>query len=105
MSIPPEFQTVFFRVAQESLNNVVKHARARQVRVRLSAPRKTLRLSITDDGKGFDPVHMAAKLGAHLGLLIAHEMVMALGGEFMVDAAPGRGTTVLVTLPQGGPKA
>jgi len=105
MSIPPEFQTVFFRVVQESLNNVVKHTHARQVRVHLSAPRRTFRLSIVDDGKGFDPVHMAAKLGAHLGLLIAHEMVMALGGEFMVDAAPGRGTTVLVTLPQGGPKA
>jgi signal transduction histidine kinase len=73
--------------------------------MRLSASRKTLRLSITDDGKGFDPVHVAAKLGAHLGLQIAREMVAALGGEILVDASPGCGTTVLVTLPQGGPKA
>jgi two-component system sensor histidine kinase UhpB len=106
MAIPPETQTVLFRVVQESLNNVVKHARARQVRVRLSAPRKTLRLSIVDDGKGFDPVRAAARSGMRLGLGLraAQEMVAALGGEFMVEASPGRGTTVLVTVPQGGPK-
>ncbi len=103
-TIPPEVQTVLFRVVQESLNNVVKHAHARQVRVRLSAPRKTFRLSIVDDGKGFDPVRAAAKSGTHLGLAVAREMVVALGGEFLVDAAPGRGTTVLVTVPPGGPK-
>jgi PAS domain S-box-containing protein len=104
MTIPPETQTVLFRVAQESLNNVVKHAHARQVQVRLSAQRKKLRLSIVDDGKGFDPVRAAARSGTHLGLRVAQEMVVALGGEFMVDASPGRGTTVLVTVPQGGPK-
>jgi PAS domain S-box-containing protein len=104
MAIPPETQTVLFRIVQESLNNVAKHARARQVRVQLSAPRKTLRLSIVDDGKGFDPVRVAAKPGMRLGLRIAQEMVAALGGEFVVDASPGRGTTVLVTVPRGGPK-
>ena len=102
MAIPPEAQTVLFRVVQESLNNVVKHARARKVRVRLSAPRKTLRLSITDDGKGFDPVRASAKSGTHLGLRAAEEMVAALGGEFVVNASPSRGTTVLVTVPLGG---
>jgi PAS domain S-box-containing protein len=104
MAIPPETQTVLFRIVQESLNNVVKHARARQVRVQLSAPRKTLRLSIVDDGKGFDPVRVAAKPGARLGLRIAQELVAALGGEFVVNASSGRGTTVLVTMPRGGPK-
>jgi PAS domain S-box-containing protein len=99
-AIPPEAQTVLFRVAQEALNNVILHARARLVRVRVSAPRQTLRLSIIDDGKGFDPVRAAAKPGPHLGLRAAREMVETLGGEFTVNAAPGRGTSVLVTLPQ-----
>jgi signal transduction histidine kinase len=103
-AIPPETQTVLFRVVQESLNNVVKHARARQVQVRLSAPRKTFRLSIVDDGKGFNPARAAVKPGTHLGLRAVQEMVMALGGEFIVDASPGRGTTVLVTVPKGVPK-
>jgi PAS domain S-box-containing protein len=105
MTIPPEAQTILFRVVQESLNNVVKHARARQVRVRLSASRKTFRLSIVDDGKGFAPVRVEATSGTHQGLRVIQEMVAALGGEFLVDASPGRGTTVLVTLPEGGPKA
>jgi signal transduction histidine kinase len=63
-------------------------------------------LSIVDDGKGFDPVRAAARSGTRLGLGLraAHEMVAALGGEFRVDAAPGHGTTVLVTVPPGGPK-
>jgi signal transduction histidine kinase len=61
-------------------------------------------LSIVDDGKGFDPVRTAAKSGTHLGLRAAQEMVAALGGEFIVDASPGHGTTVLVTVQQGGPK-
>jgi PAS domain S-box-containing protein len=99
-AIPPEAQTVLFRMAQEALNNVILHARARLVRVRVSASRKTLRLSIIDDGKGFDPVRAAAKPGAHLGLRAAREMVETLGGRLMVHSAPGLGTTVLVTLPQ-----
>jgi signal transduction histidine kinase len=62
-------------------------------------------LSIVDDGKGFAPVRVEATSGTHQGLRVIQEMVAALGGEFLVDASPGRGTTVLVTLPEGGPKA
>jgi signal transduction histidine kinase len=86
------------------LNNVILHARARLVRVRVSAPRQTFRLSIIDDGKGFDPVRAAAKPGTHLGLRAAREMVEALGGEFIVHSAPGCGTSVLATLPPATPK-
>ena len=101
-AIPRETQTVLFRIAQESLNNVVKHAHARSVRVRLAVRQKTLRLSLTDDGRGFDPVRAAARPGTRLGLLVAQEMISALGGTFAVDASPGRGTTVRVTLPLRG---
>ena len=103
-AIPPEAQTVLFRVAQEALNNVILHARAHLVRVRVSAPRQTLRLSIIDDGKGFDLVKAAAKPGTHLGLRAAREMVEVLGGEFIVHSAPGRGTSVLATLPPATPQ-
>ena len=96
--IPPEIQTVLFRVAQECLTNVITHAGARRVRVSLSAPRHTIRLSVTDDGRGFDPVAVS-KSSQHLGLRAMQEMVAALGGELEIASGSDRETKVLVTIP------
>lgn len=101
MAISPETQTALFRAAQECLNNVVRHADARNVRVRLSVPRQRIRLSIADDGKGFDPALSAAKLGTQLGLRAIREMVAALGGILDIASKPGEGTKVTVTVPGG----
>jgi PAS domain S-box-containing protein len=97
--IPPEIQTVCFRIVQECLNNIVKHAQARQVRVRISSSRQQLRLSITDDGKGFDQALQALEPGTHLGLQAMQEMVAGLGGILNISSSPGKGVRVIVTIP------
>jgi signal transduction histidine kinase len=98
-TVAPEIQTVLFRIVQECLNNVIKHAEAQQVRVRLSAPKNQLRLTITDDGKGFDCDHPAAKQDRPLGLLAMQEMIAGLGGMLKITSTPGKGVTVGVTVP------
>jgi signal transduction histidine kinase len=81
---------------QESLNNIVKHARARQVSVRLRHLDGRLELAVTDDGAGYD----AAQPPAHgLGLVGMRERVERFGGALEVDSTPGAGTTVRVSLP------
>jgi len=87
------------RVLQESIANTIKHAAARSVRVRLSYGTRSLRLSISDDGKGFqvDPAFRA--YGGHWGLLGMKERVAELHGTLTVRSAPGRGTTVALRIP------
>ena len=101
-AITPEVQTVLFRAAQECLNNVVQHARAAHARVRLSASEQGIRLSLADDGKGFDPGEVAQRSGAHLGLRAVQEMVATLGGMLDIASKPGKGTKVTVTIPGRG---
>jgi PAS domain S-box-containing protein len=103
--ISPEAQTILFRVAQEGLNNVIKHAEAKWVRVRLSATLRLIRLTIADGGKGFDPKRLAGKLGRHLGLQAVKEMAASLGGEVLIQSARDRGTTIRVSLPREEQKA
>ncbi|AKF05181.1 Sensory box histidine kinase [Sandaracinus amylolyticus] len=93
----PEISTAAFRIVQESLTNVARHAAAKSVRVRLAKQRDVLALEIADDGRGFDP--SAARAG--YGLLGMRERVLAHDGSLDVDSAPGRGTRVRVTLPIG----
>lgn len=85
-----------FRLVQESLTNVTRHARASRVEVVLGKVGKSYRLSVRDDGLGFDP---AAVGDGSLGLVGMRERAMGLGGEFAVYSAPGKGTTVKVRFP------
>ena len=103
--ISPEAQTILFRAAQEGLNNVVKHAEAKWVRVRLVATPRLIRLTITDGGTGFDPKRLAGKPGRHLGLQATREMAASLGGEVVVQSAKRRGTTISIILPREEQKA
>jgi signal transduction histidine kinase len=82
-------------VAQESLANVRKHARASSVRARLARESGLFRMTIQDDGDGFDPAHHAAGLG----LRNMRERVELLGGRLEVQSGEGRGTELLVELP------
>ncbi|HEX6853467.1 MAG TPA: sensor histidine kinase [Candidatus Polarisedimenticolaceae bacterium] len=86
-----------FRVAQEALRNVVRHARARTVRVQLSGERRGIRLTVSDDGIGFG----APPEGRHrtLGLASMRERVRMAGGAFTVASVPGMGTTVDAWVP------
>jgi PAS domain S-box-containing protein len=98
--IGPEAQTILFRAAQECLNNVIEHAEAQWVRVRLSVTRRLIRLTITDGGKGFNSDRLAGKTDRHLGLHAMQEMAASLGGEVVVESAKGQGTTIRVNLPR-----
>ena len=89
-----------FRVAQEALRNVTRHARARMVTVSLRRLDSGLQLTVQDDGAGFDPT--LPRDHPSLGLESMRERVQLLGGEFDIESAPGQGTTILAWLPLKG---
>lgn len=87
-----------YRIAQEAMNNVIKHAAATKVRIRLSVVEEggdNVCIRIEDDGRGFDP--RTVQMG--VGLLGMRERAYALGGELTLDSEPGRGTVVQVCFP------
>ncbi len=88
--------TTLFRIVQESLTNVTRHAEASQVDIGLSLEAEHIRLEITDNGKGFDPSQVG---GNSFGLLGMGERLEALGGKLRIDSAPGRGTRLHITIP------
>lgn len=97
----PLAELQLLRVAQESLANVRKHARATRVEIRLDPDTESRRLvlAIRDDGIGFDPDHLPRVGRQHFGLLVMRERVESLGGRLTIDAASGRGTTITATIP------
>jgi len=93
--LPFSTKEAFYRVAQEALNNIVKHAHARRVTLSLACDREELALEIHDDGVGFDT---EAGHPGHLGLLTMRERMEQLGGRLTVRSTRGTGTTVLAHL-------
>jgi signal transduction histidine kinase len=93
---PTEVETVVYRVVQEALTNVVRHARARRVSVQLTQDRACLRAVVTDDGTGFDP---EATGGRSLGLLGMRERATLVGGRVEIASAPGAGTRMELEVP------
>ena len=93
---PPEVETTIYRIVQEALTNIVKHARARRVSILLVRRGAHATAVIEDDGEGFDPdaVHEEG-----LGLLGMHERVALLDGRLTVESSAGAGTTVAVEVP------
>ena len=94
-----DLQTLLFRVAQEALNNVAKHAQARRVLVRLVQRGPVLLLDVADDGRGFEP--SPASGGSGLGGM--RERVRLYGGKLELHSAAGEGTRLRVTVPLGSP--
>ena len=94
--LPPDVQTALYRVAQEALNNVARHARAGEAWVDLRLGDHRVRLEIGDDGHGFDPDTESA---GHFGLRNMRERAEAIGGRFGIVTGPGRGTVVTVEWP------
>jgi signal transduction histidine kinase len=93
-------RTVLYRVAQEALINVAKHAQASLVNVSIQKLRGTIRLEVKDDGKSFQVQGVPAKgKNKHLGLLGMRERVEMVGGRFTVESAPGQGTTIRAEIP------
>jgi len=93
-------RTVLYRVAQEALTNVARHAHAHSATVCIRKTSGAVRLEIHDDGKSFPAERLlAAKHGGRLGLLGMRERVEMVGGCFAIESAPGKGTTVKVEIP------
>ena len=88
--------TTLFRIVQESLTNVTRHAEASQVDIGLSLEAEHIRLEIADNGKGFE-LHQVSSNS--FGLLGMGERLEALGGKLHIDTAPGRGTRLHITIP------
>jgi signal transduction histidine kinase len=97
--LPAPLETALFRVVQEALANVAKHAQARRVEVAMTCDQRGVTLHIADDGRGFDP--KAPRPGTHLGLWSMRERVEQLGGRFEIECAPGAGTRVRAIIPLG----
>jgi signal transduction histidine kinase len=98
--LEPSLETSLYRVGQEALANVVKHARAEHVWIWLGVDDETAELDIRDDGVGFDPSAAAREAGQHhFGLVAMRERVCMRGGSFEVRSAPGRGTLVRARVP------
>lgn len=99
-------KTVLFRVAQESLTNVVRHARASRVDVAIEKGRSGVQMRISDDGRSFRVGDQLAVNGrSRLGLLGMQERVRLVNGRFTIKSAPGEGTTVHVEIPFRAPRA
>jgi signal transduction histidine kinase len=99
-------EIALFRIVQEALNNVAKHAHAGRVHITLERAGAQLVLTVADDGVGLGtttPSGTRQRRG--LGMVTMRERTQAVGGEFEIGAAPGRGTRVLVRVPSEPPAA
>jgi PAS domain S-box-containing protein len=94
--LPLEIEETLYRISQEALHNVVKHAAARQVRLDIGRTRQGVRLRIQDDGKGFEP---AAVPDGHLGIAGMRARAAKIDAVLECRSEPGRGTTVEVVVP------
>jgi PAS domain S-box-containing protein len=96
--LPSDVETALYRIAQEALNNVVKHSRARQVEVILERRPDYVLLIVEDDGVGFESAD-AAVSGHGFGLVAMQERAALIGANLEIESTPGNGTTVLVRMP------
>jgi PAS domain S-box-containing protein len=94
----PEIEDAAFRIAQEALHNVVKHANATQVAIDLRQEDGTLRLDVRDDGRGFDPARVPP---GHLGLLGMRQRAERIGGTLVIESGKGQGSSVALVTPIG----
>jgi two-component system sensor histidine kinase DegS len=95
--LPPYLEVMIFRAAQELLSNVVRHADASLVKLQLDAASGEVRVSIDDNGKGFDLKTLENSTG--MGLKVIRDRVEMLGGEIDIDSVPGQGTRVVFSVP------
>ena len=95
-------RTVLYRVAQEALTNVARHAQANQVEVNIEKLRNAICLRVKDNGKSFEAQRvMHSKRNTRLGLIGMRERLEMVGGTFSVESAPGQGTTIRAQIPFG----
>lgn len=92
-ALPADVQVTLYRLCQEGLNNIAKHARATQVDIHVHYTAEQIEIRITDDGRGFDPEHV---LPGHYGLGIMHQRAEAIGARLTLVSQPGEGTEIVI---------
>jgi two-component system sensor histidine kinase UhpB len=98
--LPIETETAIFRIVQEAVANVSRHAEASNARVAVERNGRYVRIEVEDDGKGFGPETVNPSMGTRgLGILGMRERASLLGGKLVVESDPGSGTTVLAEIP------
>jgi signal transduction histidine kinase len=97
---PQKIETAVYRITQEALTNITKHARAKNVEIHLTRVVKHLHCVVHDDGVGFDvPSVLSGTVRGGLGLIGIRERLNAVGGTLQIDSAVGRGTELLIKIP------
>jgi signal transduction histidine kinase len=96
--LPPDLETALYRIVQEALTNVVRHAEAQTASVFIERRDCAIRAIIEDDGCGFDLIAVG-QLDGHLGLYSIRERAELLGGSLTIETEPGRGTSLFVAIP------
>jgi PAS domain S-box-containing protein len=99
--LTPEIETNLYRITQEALNNIYKHAEARNVNVVVERRKSEMLLIIEDDGRGFEPsdIRSGKESGSGLGLVGMRERAAIVGGTLEIESAPGKGTTIFAKVP------
>ena len=100
LTLDADRSTAIFRIFQESLTNVARHAHAKRVEAKLKSEKDRVIFQVFDNGRGFDPEE--AKAHKSLGLVGMQERALMLNGDFKIEGVPGAGTTMTLTLPLGG---
>ena len=98
--LPPAAEIMLFRIAQEALVNVAKHAGATEVAIRLESDPGAVGLTIADNGRGFDSAARPKLASGHLGMVNMQERAESIGARLRVESAPGRGTRITVEVPR-----
>jgi signal transduction histidine kinase len=100
--LPAAVETALYRVVQESLTNVTKHARASRVEIRLQCSKDQVQCTVHDNGAGFDMNEVLSRKGSRgLGLVGIRERVESVDGKVSINSFPGNGTELVVTIPLG----
>jgi signal transduction histidine kinase len=100
VALPPGIDVTLYRIAQEGLTNILRHAQANEISVTLTAEDNVISLIIEDNGRGFSPYHLTAAPGQrHMGLIGMRERAAIAGGYLDVYSAPDKGTSLRVRVP------
>jgi signal transduction histidine kinase len=102
--LPRDVELVMYRVVQEALNNIAKHASARNVSVFLRRKRNQLTVMVEDDGVGFEPGAIERTQGSGLGLFGMRERLALVGGELVIESSYGQGTRITARVPLAAPR-
>ena len=99
MNLTPLQEVQILRIVQEALTNARKHAHARAISVTIHQHNEELRVAVSDDGQGFNPLAIKREEWPHLGLQTMQERAEAVGGTFEIESTPGKGTKIRVSIP------